>query len=162
MIAGKEDLLEALTDALSMEKGTRRFYEFAASKAISEEAWDVFRRLCDWEKDHMRYISFLYQSLMGDMDLISYEEFQSNAPEVDTEAGISVKEAEDLFEERNIIDDTGAIILALGIEGKAYNLYRMLSGSAEDRNARVVFEEMMRQEQMHIDQLRVLKMEIES
>ncbi|GBD99420.1 rubrerythrin [bacterium BMS3Abin07] len=157
MIKGKEDLQEAIVEALLMEKGTRDFYGFASSKACSEPARDLFGRLSDWEDQHMRYLQFLYRSLQGDLNLSSYEEFLEKAPADFIESGIEVEEAERLFVEKDFIDDAEAIILALEIEGKAYKLYGKLSGSAVYPNARVIFDEMMLQEQKHIDELRKLK-----
>jgi len=55
------------------------------------------------------------------------------------------------------VDDKGALIFALEMEGKAYNLYRKLSAETSDSNARVVFEEMMGQEVKHIDYLKNLR-----
>ena len=55
------------------------------------------------------------------------------------------------------LDDMGALVLALEIEGKAYNLYRTLSEKAADQNARVVFKEMMDMEMSHIDYLKKLR-----
>ena len=50
-----------------------------------------------------------------------------------------------------------ALTLAMGIEGKAYNLYHKLSQNAVDTNAQVVFKEMMEQELKHVDYLKKLR-----
>lgn len=157
MITGKEDLQEALSEAFALEKGTKEFYEFAASKALTDGVKGLFQRLRDWEDGHMHYIEFLYRSLQGDRDFLSYEEFSKRAPADYVEAGIRMKTARRMFEERAFVDDSEAVDFALGIEGKAYNLYRKQSESAKDVNARVVFAEMMSQEQKHIDYLTEMK-----
>jgi len=157
MITGKEDLIEAIVEAYTMEKGTRDFYDFASLKAKVDYAKETFTKLRDWEETHMNYLAFLLQSLQGDIEILSYEEFSKKVPATYIESGIPVKDAEKLFEEKDFIDDTEAIILALEIEGKAFNFYRKLSDSAEDSNAKVIFREMMSQEEKHIDSLMSLK-----
>jgi rubrerythrin len=162
MITGKESLTGALVEALTMEKGTKEFYEYAAKKAKEQSFRNMFVRLRDWEDNHMKYIEFLYLGIQGDTDLESYEQFMRHVPATHIESGIPVGEAEKLFEKRTFTADAGIITFALEIEGKAYNLYRKLSQSAEDSNARVIFGEMKTQEQKHIDFLMDMKKELKS
>ncbi len=157
MVTGKEDLLTSLIEAFLMEKGTHEFYEKAATKAISREAGNTFNDLSSWEEKHMEYIEFLYMSLQDDRDLEGFDEFKKKAEAPVTEGGIPVKDLESKIEESVFLDDMGALILALEIEGKAYNLYRNLSEKAADTNARVVFKEMMGMELEHISYLKALR-----
>ncbi len=157
MVTGKEDLLMSLIEAFLMEKGTHEFYEKAATKAIGEEARNTFKDLSSWEEKHMEYIEFLYLSLQDDRDLERFEEFKKRAEAPVTEGGIPVKDLESRIEESVFLDDMGALILALEIEGKEYNLYRNLSEKAADANARVVFKEMMDMELQHISYLKALR-----
>ena len=157
MVTGKEDLLMSLIEAFLMEKGTHEFYEKSATKAISPEARNTFKDLSSWEEKHMGYIEFLYMSLQDDRDLARFEEFKKGAAAPVTEGGIPVKDLESKIEESVFLDDMGAMIMALEIEGKAYNLYRNLSGKAADGNARVVFKEMMDMELDHISYLKKLR-----
>jgi rubrerythrin len=153
MVSGKEDLLAALIEAYLMEKGTNEFYVFAAGKAVNEDARKAFQDLSCWEAQHMEFIGSLYKAIEQDMDILGFEAFSRNTLSPVSEAGIPVKDLETKFEPCQFTDDKGAIALALEIEGKAFNLYRRLSGAAVDSNARVVFSEMMGQEQKHIDYL---------
>jgi rubrerythrin len=157
MITGKEDLLQSLMEAFLMEKGTHEFYSAAASKAISAEARRTFVDLSEWEEAHMEFIQFLYLSIQGDRDIEGFEEFKKRAHAPVVEGGIPVKELEERIEKYEFIDDLGALILALEIEGKAYNLYRGMSEKAADGNARAVFHEMMGQELKHIDYLKEMR-----
>jgi len=160
MITGKEDLIQSLIEAYLMEKGTNEFYAQAALKSIDKEAKKTFKELADWEERHMEYIQFLYQSVQDERDIKGFEEFRNKTASPVTEAGIPVKELEMKLEQYNFIDDMGALIFALEIEGKAYNLYRKLSESASDSNARVVFKEMMEQELKHVDYLKKLRIRL--
>lgn len=160
MITGKEDMLQALIEAYIMEKGTNNFYIQAAVKARNEEAKKTFGELSAWEGRHMEYIQFLYQSIQGDRDMFSFEEFKKRIPAPLVEGAIPVKDLEEKLEDYTFVDDLGALILALEIEGKACSLYRKLSESAEDSNAGVIFKDMMEQEQMHIDYLRDMRLKL--
>lgn len=160
MITGKEGLQESLIEAFSLEKGMQEFYRHAEVNATSEEARLAFEKLRDWESHHMEYIEFLYQSLMGDREFRSYEEFIDRAPSDHIEAGIPRREAEDLFNRVKPSGELKIIDFALNMEGKAYNFYRRYSESAEDTNARAVYREMMEQEKKHIEALRTLKKSI--
>lgn len=157
MISGKENLTGAIVEALAMEKGTREFYAYASERSAEASAKDMFTRLRDWEDDHMKYLESLYQALMSDSDLESYAQFSAHVPATHIEAGIPLKEAEEMYDKRKFASDAEAVDFAIGIEGKAFNLYRKLSESAEDRNAQVIFAEMKAQEQKHIDYLNEMK-----
>ncbi len=76
MITGKTQLLEAMIDAYTMEKGTNEFYRYAAGKAIDEEARKAFAQLAEWEHEHMLYIQYLYQSMTEDRETVSFHDFE--------------------------------------------------------------------------------------
>ena len=122
MITGKEHLLQALIEAFLMEKGTKEFYTDASGKSNNSDAKKIFRELADWEKKHMDFIQFLYQSINEEQGIKSFEEFSSGAEAPFTESGIPVKDLEARIEKYDFIDDMGALILALELEGKAYTL----------------------------------------
>ena len=157
MITGKEDLLQSLIEAYLQEKGTREFYSHTAQKALDPEAKKTFRDLSAWEERHMEFIQYLYLSIQDDRDIKGFEEFRERTDAPVTEAGIPVKDLESRLEKHDFIDDMGALVLALEIEGKAYNLYRQMSEKAADNNARVVFREMMEQELRHVDYLKRMR-----
>ncbi len=157
MITGKEDLLQSLMEAFLMEKGTCEFYSMAASKTISAAARKAFVDLSEWEESHMEFIQFLYLSIQDDRDIEGFEAFKKRVPAPLTEAGIAVKEMEESIEKYEFMDDLGALIMALEVEGKAYNLYRGMYEKASDGNAKAVFLEMMGQELKHIDYLKEMR-----
>lgn len=161
MLTGKEDLLRALIEAFLMEKGTKEFYSQASDKAVNSKVKNAFSELSRWEGTHMDFLQFLYQSIQGDREMKTFEEFKKKAAAPVTEAGIPVKDLlqsnrfrKSMVGEYTITDEKQALRLAMEIEGKAYNLYRKFSSHAEDTNAQVVFKEMMEQERKHIDYLK--------
>ena len=157
MVTGKEDLLSALIEAYLMERGTNEFYVFAAEKADDELTKTTFGDLASWEKEHMAFIQYLHQAVTQDLDIQGFDAFTNKTAAPLTEAGIPIKDLEHMIEKPQYSGDRGAAAFALEIEGRAYNLYRKLSESASDSNARIVFREMMSQEQKHIDYLLRMK-----
>lgn len=157
MITGKEDLLQSFMEAFLMEKGTREFYSQASDKALNEEARNVFRDLALWETKHMEYIQYLYMAIQEDLDMEGFDAFIRRTESPIAEGGIPVKELETKLEQYTFLDDSGALMTALEIEGKSYNLYRRLSEKVADTNAKVVFKEMMQQELRHIDHLKGMR-----
>ncbi len=157
MVTGKEDLLQSLMEAFLMEKGTHEFYSDASAKALSADARMTFIDLSEWEEKHMEFIQFLYLSIQEDRDIEGFEQFKKKAVATVTEGGIPVSELQEHIEKYEFIDDMGALIMALEIEGRAYNLYRNMSEKASDGNAKVVFREMMEQELKHIDYLKEMR-----
>jgi len=143
-----------------MEKGTKEFYSQASDKVANQEAKNTFKELSEWEKQHMDFIQFLYQSILDEKEIKSFKEFKNKAEAPFTEAGIPVKDLEVKIEKYNIADEKQALTLAMEIEGKAYNLYRKFSQSAKDTNAQIVFREMMKQELKHIDYLKQLRQKL--
>ena len=157
MITGKEDLLQALVEAFIMEKGTREFYAQAAAKSASAAAKKTFEELSRWEAQHMAYIQSLYQSLLDDRELQEFKQFSSSVPAPVAESGMPVKDLEKRIETHVVRDEKDALSIALGIEAKSYNLYKGLAARALDREAKVIFEEMMSQETKHLDHLNKMK-----
>lgn len=162
MITGKEDLLQALIEAFLMEKGTKEFYSWSAEKAVNLQAKKTFAELSEWENRHMGFIQFLYQSIQGNREVKSFEEFSSKTQAPFTEAGVPVKDLEAKAEKYNFNNETEALTLAMEIEVKAYNLYRWFSQNTADTNIKVVFEEMAEQEVKHVEYLKKLKLKLSS
>jgi rubrerythrin len=160
MITGKEDLLQSLIEVFIMEKGTKLFYSEAAGKATTPNVRKTFDELSHWEETHMDYIQYLYQSVNGDQEIMSFNEFRNRVGATITEGGIPVKALDSKMGKYIVENEKGALTLAMEIEGKAFNLYRKLSLHSEDANAKVLFEEMMDQEVKHINYLKELKIKL--
>jgi len=160
MLTGKEDLLQALVEAYIMEKGTKEFYAQAALKSSIAEAKKSFTDLAAWENKHMTYIQSLYQSILDDRELEEFKTFSTKAPTTVSEGGMPVKDLEKRIEQYTVKNEGDALSLALGIEAKAYNFYKGLAAKAQDDQTKVIFEEMMAQETIHMEQLNVMKKKI--
>ena len=160
MINAKEGLIQALMDVYVMEKGIKQFYSDVAAKTHNEDTRKTFADLAGWEDEHTRYVQFLYQGLMEDWDLISFEEFSKKVKPEITEGGMRLQELEGRIEEFTYLDDMGAIDFALKVEAKEYGLYRQLSSQASESNMKVLFDELAGWEQKHMEYLKKLKTSI--
>ena len=73
------------------------------------EAKKTFRELSDWEEKHMDYIQYLYQSILGDIETKSFEDFKNRTEAPVTEAGIPVKDLEDKIKKYSITGSNAAL-----------------------------------------------------
>ncbi|MDP2167363.1 MAG: ferritin family protein [Thermodesulfovibrionales bacterium] len=160
MITGKEELLQVMIEAYLMEKGTNWFYSEVSRKAVDAEAKRGFGVLAGWEREHMQYMQYLYQSIMEQREMITFEEFKKKAVADTVEGGIPLRDLEGKMEEYSFLDDLGAFTVALEIEAKAHNLYKKLSETAGDTNVQAFMKEMMKWEEKHIEYLKALRYRI--
>lgn len=157
MITEKTELLDAMIEAFIMEKGSNEFYAEASRKAIDAEAKKAFAELAGWEKEHMQYIQFLYQSMRDEREAVSFERFKDSVRPETVEGAIPIEKMKEKLEEYSFLDDLGALTMALEIEGKAYALYHRLSEQAADTNTKAFMKDMMGWEQKHIEYLKKLR-----
>jgi rubrerythrin len=161
MINAKEGLIQALMDVYMMEKGIQQFYEEVSQKAQNQEAKKVFGELAGWEEGHTRYAQYLYQGLMEDWDIVSFEEFSKNVKPEIAEGGTPLSELRGrIDDEFTYLNDDGAVNFALKVEAKEYDLYKKLASGTTDTNMKVLFENLAEWEQRHIQHLKTLKQKI--
>jgi rubrerythrin len=160
VINAKEGLIQALMDVYMMEKGIHLFYNEVAAKTQNQEAKKAFAELADWESGHARYAQYLYQGLMEDWDIVSFEEFSKRAKPEIAEGGMPLKDLEGKIEEFTYLDDVGAIAFALKVEAKEYALYKKLASETTDTNMNILFENLAEWEQRHMEYLKNLRQKI--
>jgi rubrerythrin len=160
VINAKEGLIQALMDVYMMEKGIHLFYDEVAAKTQNQEAKKAFAELADWESGHARYAQYLYQGLMEDWDIVSFEEFSKRAKPEIAEGGMPLKDLEGKIEEFTYLDDVGAIAFALKVEAKEYALYKKLASETTDTNMNILFETLAEWEQRHMEYLKNLRQKI--
>jgi rubrerythrin len=160
MINAEEGLIQALMDVYMMEKGIHQFYDELSLKAQNEEAKKAFRELAKWEEGHTRYVQYLYQGLLEDWAIVTFEEFSQRANPDIAEGGMPLKDLEGRIDEFTYLDDRGAIKFALAVEAKEHNLYKNLAAKTTDTNMKTLFENLMDWEQKHIEYLKDLQKKI--
>ena len=157
MINADEGLMLGLMDVYMMEKGIQQFYSEVSVKAQNDVTKTAFGELAKWEEGHTRYVQYLYQGLMEDWDIVSFEEFSKQArPEI-AEGGMPLKELEGKIDAFTYLDDAGAITFALTVEAKEFALYKKLASQTTDTNMKVLFETLAEWEQRHMEYLKNLK-----
>jgi rubrerythrin len=150
MISGTEDLLNALTLAFSMEKGSNEFYKKAEEIIIDKKGKEMFKKLASFEEGHMRYIQHLYTSLLGEGRLINLSEFKDKVPTEIMEGGIKIDPSLAAVEDLPFMDDLDVLKIAEDKETKSYAFYQKLIRKSHDTNTKVIFEEMAKEEKKHI------------
>ncbi len=161
MLTDKTGLLEAMIEVYTMEKGTREFYERAAGAAYEEVTKRAFRELAQWEGEHMGYIQYLYQAIMEDRVLTSFEEFRQKARPEALEGGIPVGQTENWLQEYTFIDELGALIVALKMEARSFAFYDEIGKKTKDPSVKVLMDELKRWEEGHIKYLKDLRMKMD-
>lgn len=154
--SGNEDLLGSLTLAFSMEKGSNEFYIKGAEKIIEKKGKEMFKKLASFEEGHMRYIQYLYTSLLGEKRLISLSEFKEGITTEIMEGGIKIDPSLSNVEDTPFMDDIDALNIAEDKELKSYAFYQRLIRKTTDTNAKVVFEELAKEEKKHIKYIKEL------
>lgn len=156
MVTSTEDLLGALILAFSMEKGSNEFYTKAVEKIIDRKGKEMFKKLASFEEGHMRYIQHLYTSLLGEKRLISLSEFKEKVPAEFMEGGIKIDPSLAIVEDTTFMDDIDALNIAEDKEHKSYAFYQKLIRKSSDTNAKVIFEELAKEEKKHIKYIKEL------
>lgn len=157
MVINREDLLGALTLAFSMEKGSNEFYKKAVERIFDKKGKEMFKKLASFEEGHMRYIQYLYTSLMGEKRLIGLSEFKERIPSEIMEGGIKIDPTLAEVEDTPFMDDIDALNIAEDKEAKSYAFYQKLIRKSTDTNAKVIFEELAKEEKKHIKYIKELK-----
>jgi rubrerythrin len=156
MFTSNEDLLGALTLAFSMEKGSNEFYKKAEEKIIDRKGKEMFRRLASFKEGHMRYIQYLYTSLLGEKKPITLAEFKEKVPTDIMEGGIKIDPSLANVEDTPFMDDIDVLNTAGDKEAKSYTFYQKLIRKSSDTNSKVIFEELAKEEKKHIKYIKEL------
>lgn len=158
--SNNEDLLGALTLAFSMEKGSNEFYKRAEEKIIDKKGKEMFKKLASFEEGHMSYIQYLYTSLLDERKLFSLSEFKEMVPTEFMEGGIKIDPSIVKVEDTPFMDDIDVLNIAEDKEHKSYSFYQKLIRKSSDINAKVIFEELAKEEKKHIKYIKDLKEKI--
>ncbi len=139
-----------------MEKGSNEFYKKAEEKIIDKKGKEMFRRLASFEEGHMRYIQYLYTSLLGEKKLITLSEFKEKVTTDIMEGGIKIDPSLANVEDTPFMDDIDVLNIAGDKEAKSYTFYQKLIRKSSDTNSKVIFEELAKEEKKHIKYIKEL------
>jgi rubrerythrin len=152
--------LAALNQAIELEIEGQRFYREAAECTTDPKGAEMFRSLADDEVIHERILRRQLDALThgeGWVPVLSVVEgLPEGADEVTANLAVLIfPESAKVCEEtlRPDESDIDALLFALQIENKSFNLYRELAQNTEDPNGKRMYEYLANAERGHFEQL---------
>jgi rubrerythrin len=146
------DALEILNRAQQFEQEGEKFYHKAAGATDDADTKRMFLSLAEAEQDHHRYLERQREAIAAGRSWLPVPELQ--------ERGTGEVSAPDFPEGLAAVDqlpqnatDEEALLFALGVEKKAYELYVEAARTIDDPNAKALFGFLAREEREHFDTL---------
>ena len=150
LFTGKEEPLDVLKVAYSLEQGLREFYLQMEKEAENPKIEDLFAKLSEIEVKHQMSIYIAYNDISTKE--MSKDEFEKMVEIKALEGGLSTKEYLELFGS-DLDSETQVISLAMSIEAQALDLYQRLSLKVENRQARDIINKIAKEEKAHLASL---------
>lgn len=152
--------LTALQQAIKLEVEGQRFYLEAAGCTTHPKGAEMFRSLADDEVIHERILRHQLEALRAGEGWVPVlgtgEGLLEGVTEVTTDlTALVFPEVEQVCQEAVRPDDSDldALLFALQIENKSFNLYRDLAQSTADPNGKRMYEHLARAERGHFEQV---------
>ena len=150
LFTGKEEPLDVLKVAYSLEQGLREFYLQMEKEAENPKIEDLFAKLSEIEVKHQMSIYIAYNDISTKE--VSKDEFEKMVEIKALEGGLSTKEYLELFGS-DLDSETQVISLAMSIEAQALDLYQRLSLKVENRQSRDIINKIAKEEKAHLASL---------
>lgn len=139
---------EVLVQAMNLEKGADRLYASLLEHFRGTEAGETIERLAKAEEGHGRAVYGAFEKLgqehLEDFDML-YARLEGDV----LESGATFEDALEVARAAAAQGTIPLLELALGIELKAYDLYRSLAHSSTDDALRKTFVHLAEQEKRH-------------
>ena len=150
LFSGKEEPLDVLKVAYSLEQGLCEFYVTMEEEATHEKVKDLFAKLADIEVKHQMSIYLAYTEISTE-DL-SKDEFEKIVETKALEGGLTAREYLDLFNP-DLNSETEVISLAMSIEAQALDLYQRVSSKIENSQSKNMINKIADEEKAHLASL---------
>ncbi len=150
LFTGKEEPLDVLKVAYSLEQGLREFYLQMEKEAENPKIEDLFAKLSEIEVKHQMSIYIAYNEISTKE--VSKDEFEKMVEIKALEGGLSTSEYLELFGS-DLDSETQVISLAMSIEAQALDLYQRLSLKVENRKSRDIINQIAKEEKAHLASL---------
>ena len=150
LFSGKEEPLDVLKVAYSLEQGLHEFYIVMEEEAKNEKVKDLFAKLSDIEVKHQMSIYTAYNDISDEE--LSKDEFEKMVETKALEGGLSTREYLDLFNP-DLNSETEVISLAMSIEAQALDLYQRVSSKVENPQSRDIINQIANEEKAHLASL---------
>jgi rubrerythrin len=150
LFSGREEPLDVLKVAYSLEQGLREFYLVMEKEAKNEKVKDLFARLSEIEVKHQMSIYIAYNDI-SDEDM-SKEAFEKTVETRALEGGLSTREYLELFN-TDLASEREVISLAMSIEAQALDLYQRLSLRVTNSQSKDIINKIANEEKAHLASL---------
>jgi len=150
VLAPGEGPAQVLAAAYSLERGLAACYQALAQGAASPELAELYQRLAGYEDQHIQRLIQAWEQLPPDQRQEAELDPGGAAPRM--EGGWEVKE----FVARHLGSTQGqaeAVMLAMGLETQALDLYMRLAERLEQQSSREVLHALGEEEKSHIKSL---------
>lgn len=150
MFTGREEPLEILRVACSLEQGLSEFYTTLEKEAKDQKVKELFARLAKIEIMHQRALHDAHNQISTEQ--ISWEAFQDQVETTALEGGMSSQEYLDLFSP-DLDSETEVVSLAMSIEAQALDLYQRLLMKTDNPESKKIIGQIADEEKAHIASL---------
>lgn len=150
LFTGKEEPLDVLKVAYSLEQGLREFYLLMEKEAENSKIEDLFAKLSEIEVKHQMSIYIAYNDISTKE--VSKGEFEKMVEIKALEGGLSTREYLELFGS-DLDSETQVVSLAMSIEAQALDLYQRLSLKIDNRQSRDIINKIAKEEKAHLASL---------
>lgn len=147
---GKEEPLDVLKVAYSLEQGLREFYLVMEKEAKNEKVKDLFAKLSEIEVKHQMSIYMAYTDISDEE--LSKDAFEKTVETKALEGGLSTREYLELFN-TDLNSEMEVISLAMSIEAQALDLYQRLSLRVTNSQSRDIINKIASEEKAHLASL---------
>lgn len=148
--SGREDPLEVLKVAYSLEQGLRDFYVTMEKMAAPGKVRDLFALLSDIEVKHQMSIYTAYNDVSH--EALSREAFEKKVQTKALEGGLSTQEYLDRFKP-DLTKEKEVVSLAMSIEAQALDLYQRVSSKIENPASKEIVNSIANEEKAHLASL---------
>lgn len=148
---GQDTALKALQQAIQIEQEGLEFYNRAAERTADPHGREVFRSLVQDEELHLYIVRRQYQSLSESGEWTPSDELQE--VEADLDQPLLFPAGEEGLKEaiRPDASDREALLFALEIEHRNYELYRKAALDTEAPLGREMYQHLAAAEQNHFN-----------
>ncbi|MBF0413418.1 MAG: hypothetical protein HQK70_12010 [Desulfamplus sp.] len=153
-----KNIAELLIDAMNLEKGAFRFYEYVLKKFYSDSAsytnkgiGEVMENAKDGELGHAKLIYSHLKKVSPDTE--PFDDIYENLNGDILEGGATFQEIIQLIENRTKDHTVDILETAISMEYRAFDLYRVMSERTEDDSLKDAFYSLSQAEKAHMNTL---------
>jgi len=150
LFSGKEEPVEVLKVAYSLEQGLRDFYLLMEQKAENKKVKDLFGKLSEIELAHQNSIYIAFSEASAEK--IHRDDFERMVEIKALEGGLSTQEYLDLFSP-DLDSETDVISLAMSIEAQALDLYQRVVEKIKNPESKKIINKIADEEKVHLESL---------